>query len=138
MSLLNDIYTFLTSKGLVNGTTGWPCYIGYAPDDPPQDKVVTLYETGGFPADTILRENQRLTFQIRVRGSRRDYVNVREQWQSLFNALQDAEDTLLPGVVFIQAMHYGPLVYSDDKSRVNMTVNFLVMRQPSDTSLRAV
>jgi hypothetical protein len=80
-----------------------------------------------------------VTFQIRVRGSRRDYATVRQKWQDLFNALQDAPSgstgNLLSGVTFIQAMHYGPLVFTDDKSRVNMTVNFRVMRQPSDTAV---
>jgi hypothetical protein len=133
--LLDDIYAYLTDLGLVNGTTRWPCYEGYMTDD--QDQTVALYETGGFPADTLLRENQRVTFQIRVRGSRRDYATVRQKWQDLFNALQDAPTTTghLPGVVFIQAMHYGPLVFTDDKSRVNMTVNFRVMRQPSDIAV---
>jgi len=132
--ILDDVYVYLTNLGLVNGATSWPCYIGYMTDDAPQDQVVALYETGGYPADTLLRENQRVTFQVRVRGGRRDYDTVRAQWQELFNALQDAQSPDLPGVVFIQAMHYGPLVFSDDKSRVNMTANFRVMKQPSDVS----
>lgn len=128
------MYNYLTGTALVNGATGWPLFLGYMTDD--QDQTVALYETGGFPADTLLRENQRVTFQLRVRGARRDYQNVRQKWQDLFNALQDTDWAstglvYLPGVVFIQAMHYGPLVFTDDKGRVNMTVNFRVMRTPS-------
>lgn len=133
--LLDDIYNYLTAYGLVNGNTGWPCYEGYMPDD--QDLTVALYETGGYPADTILRENQRLTFQLRVRGSRRDYARVRQKWQDLFNALQDSLDPLLAGVCLLQAMHYGPLVFTDDKGRVNMTANFRVTRQPADIARTA-
>jgi len=135
MPLMEQIYAYLTSHNAVNGSTGWPCYIGYMPDD--QDQTVALYETGGFPADTLLRENQRVTFQMRVRGSRRDYANVRQKWQDIFNLLQDADQNVSPmliNVIFIQAMHYGPLVFSDDKSRVNMTVNYRVMRTPSNVA----
>jgi len=126
---LDDVYNYLTSYGYVNGNTGWPLYEGYMPDD--QDLTVAIYETGGYPADTLMRENQRITFQLRVRGSRRDYARVRQKWQDLFNALQDADDTLLQGVALCQAMHYGPLAFTDDKGRVNMTVNFRVTRQPA-------
>jgi hypothetical protein len=129
---LDDVYTYLTNGGYVNGATGWPLYEGYMPDD--QDLTVALYETGGYPADTILRENQRITFQLRVRGSRRDYARVRQKWQDLFNALQDANNPALNGVALMQAMHYGPLVFTDDKGRVNMTVNFRVTRQPATTT----
>jgi hypothetical protein len=132
---LDDVYNYLTSAGYVNGNTGWPCYEGYMPDD--QDLTVALYETGGYPADTLARENQRLTFQLRVRGSRRDYARVRQKWQDLFNALQDALDPLLTGIALMQAMHYGPLVFTDDKGRVNMTVNFRVTRQPGNIALAA-
>ena len=133
--LLDDIYNYLTAQGYVNGATGWPLYEGYMPDD--QDLTVALYETGGYPADTLLRENQRLTFQLRVRGSRRDYVRVRQKWQDLFNALQDSLDPLLTDIALLQAMHYGPLVFTDDKGRVNMTANFRVMRQPGNITRMA-
>jgi hypothetical protein len=127
--LMEEIYEYLTVLGLVNYQTGWPCYIGYMPDD--QDQTVSLYETGGYPAMELLRENQRVTFQLRVRGGRRDYVNVRNQWLALFNALQDTSQDevppFLPGVVYIQALHNGPLMFSDDKGRVNATANFRVM-----------
>jgi hypothetical protein len=136
MPLMEEIYSYLTNYNVVNGATNWPCYIGYMADD--QDQTVALYETGGFPADTLMRENQRVTFQMRVRGSRRDYPTVRQKWQDIFNLLQDAtqdeEPILLDGVIFIQAMHYGPLVFTDDKGRVNMTANFRVMRTPSDVT----
>jgi hypothetical protein len=98
-----------------------------------QDQTVALYETGGYPAMELLRENQRVTFQVRVRGARRDYATVRAQWEAIFNALQDAAETgiYLPGVAYVQAMHYGPLAFTDDKSRVNMTMNFRVFLTPS-------
>jgi hypothetical protein len=136
MPLMEEVYAYLTNYGAVNGATGWPCYIGYMTDD--QDQTVALYETGGYPADTLLRENQRETFQLRVRGSRRDYPNVRQKWQDLFNLLQDAsqdaDPLLLDGIIFIQAMHYGPLVFTDDKGRVNMTANWRCLRTPSDVA----
>jgi hypothetical protein len=128
-AIIEEVYDYLTFLGLVNYTSGWDCFVGFMPDD--QDQTIGLYETGGFPADTLLRENQRLTFQVHIRGARRDYGKVRNRWQMIFYALQDADSQtappLLPGVVFIQAMHYGPMTFTEEKGRVAMTMNFRAM-----------
>jgi hypothetical protein len=73
---------------------------------------------------------------FRVRGARRDYLDTHNKWKAIFNALQDSGNAEtgglhLPGVIYIQTVHYGPMVFTDDKSRVNMTGNFRAMLRPS-------
>lgn len=128
--LLDDLDAYLTAQGVIS--TGWTLCKAYLPDD--QDLVVALFETGGYPAQELRRENERVTFQLVVRASRLDYVTCRAKWQEAFDALQDAQEMtgssplLLPGVAYIQAMHYGPVSLTDDKGRPNLKSNFRVMR----------
>ena len=120
--LLDDIHDYLAAN--VGNSTGWLLFKSYMPDD--QDQCVAIFETGGMPADTMERENERVTFQVCVRGSRFDYVTVRQKWQDLFEALQDS----LPatGYILVQAMSYAPLVWNDPSGRINMSSNWRVTR----------
>ena len=121
--LLDNLYAYLGQQsGLV--TSDWPLYTGYFPDSP--DQCVGLFETGGMPADTLGRENERVTFQLRVRGNRFDYATVRRKWQDYFNALQDSQPAA--NVTYVQAAHMGPLEFGDPNGRVNFTANFIVMQ----------
>lgn len=124
--LITDIRDYLSANGY--GTTDWPIYCSFFPDD--QDQMIGIFETGGFPADTLGRENERLTFQVRVRAGRLDYASCFNAWKDLFDLLQDASETggYLVGYTYIQAMHYGPLVFNDDRGRTNMTANFKVLK----------
>jgi hypothetical protein len=130
--LLDNIRDYLTAKGLVGGATGWPCYIGYCPDD--QAQVVAVFSTGGYSADTLGRENLKLTFQTRVRAGRLDYATAYAKWQAIFDALQDAKAGLvgspdpLVGYAYIQAMQQGPLQFNDANGRPNLTSNWRVMK----------
>lgn len=132
MTLLLDlIRDHLIAQGIAGNLTGWPIYEGIFPDD--QDQMIGVFETGGEPADTMLRENRRVTFQSRVRAARLDYATARDKWDEIFNALQDANQIpgsplLLGGIIFIQAMQVAPLHFNDNKGRPNMTCNWRVMR----------
>jgi hypothetical protein len=130
---LDSVRDYLISLGVVGGVTGWPCYIGLFPDD--QDRCVGIFPTGGYPADTLARENERLTFQTRVRAGRFDFPIAFAKWEEIFNALQDAQEGSWPtspdpleGFVFVQAMQQGPLQFNDSNGRVNMTSNWRVLR----------
>ena len=127
--LLDNIYDYLVAKGAVDA--GWALYLSYLPDD--TDQVIGLFETGGFPADTMMRENERVTFQVRVRTSRLDYQVGRAKWKQIFDLLQDAQASagsphLLTGITFIQALHFGPLTFLDDKGRNNFSSNWKVLQ----------
>lgn len=132
--LLDEIRDYLIAQGVAGGLTGWPIYEGYFPDE--SDQMVGLFETGGYPADTLERENLRLTFQIRVRAARFDYATARNQIEALFNQLQDASQSagspvLLSGIIYIQAMQVAPLFFNDDRGRPNFTQNYNVLRLKS-------
>jgi len=122
MALLEDIKAYLVAHGAVS--IDWPLYIGMFPDD--QDQVMALFQTGGLPFDTINRENERPTFQFRVRGKRMDYPVVLAKWQLVFDLLQDSVPT--SAYAFVQATHTGPMEFNDEKNRPNFTSNWQVMR----------
>lgn len=127
--LLDLIAEFLVQMGATS--TLWPVWKSDLPDE--QDQGIALFETGGYPADTLGRENEDVTFQVRVRGTRKDYQTARFKWQEVYDLLQDAQQTagspvLLPGVTFIQAMHAGPLGWPDAKGRPNLVANFRCKR----------
>jgi hypothetical protein len=127
--ILDDIVAYLTDQGLVSPQ--YPCYSGYIPDD--QDQMMAVFETGGMPPTELgigdsPRPNERVTFQVRVRGSRLNYAVTRQQWLAVFNALQDSVLGNPNVYVYIQAKHTGPVVFNDDRGRTNMISNFNVMK----------
>lgn len=121
--LLDDIRAYLVSLN-IGGDTNWPIFEGYFPDDSTQQ--IGLFETGGMPADTLGRENERVTFQVRIRAGRLEYMAARNKWKDVFNALQDSVPAL--GYATVQAMQQGPMIFTDDRGRVNCTTNFRVMK----------
>lgn len=129
--LLDDIEDFLIAQGGVGALIGWPLYKGYMPDDTAQ--TVGIFETGGYPADTMGRENRPVTFMLRVRGEKFGYAVAHAKWEELFDLLQDANDTggsprLLAGYAYIQAMQVGPQFRNDANLRPNFSTNFKVLR----------
>jgi hypothetical protein len=128
--ILNDIASYLTDLGLVSPS--YPIYQGYIPDD--QDQMMAVFETGGMPPTelgigTDPRPNERVTFQFRVRGSRLNYAVTRAQWLACFNALQDSVLANPDVYAYIQAKHYGPIVFNDDRGRSNFISNFNCMKR---------
>ena len=126
---LDDIKTYLDAMGV--SSVSWPIKIGFLPDD--TDQCIALFPTGGYPADTLGRENSRPTFQLRVRAGRFDFPTAYAKWQECFDLLQDAQHTsgspaLLVGFAYIQAMQTEPLEQPDDKLRPNFINNFRVLK----------
>ena len=69
MALLNDVRARLVALSLVEGGTGWSCYIDRSPDT--QDQVVVLEDTGGFP-DAHKGQHRYPTFKLSVRAAKHD------------------------------------------------------------------
>ena len=127
--LLDDIGAYLQGVGLVS--TGWTLSLGDIPDTP--DQVISVFETGGWPFDTMNREQDKVSFQLRVRGARNDYTTPRAKWQACFDALQDADQynqpVYLGGYFIIQSMHSGPEPPQfDTEGRKNFIANFKVYK----------
>jgi hypothetical protein len=131
--LLDEIRTYLIAQGVV-GSTAWPIYEGQMVDD--QNQMVAIFETGGFPSDTLGRENLRATFQVRIRCNAFEYAVGRNKCDDILATLQDAQQTsgspvLLSGFVYIQALSEAPSFFGDDGGRCNFTLNFRVLRRKS-------
>lgn len=130
MALLEDIRFKLQVDNVFDGST-WKCYLGYMPDE--QNQVIGIFESGGLPSNTLNRENTLPSFQVRIRASQQDYVVCRNKWQAVYNSLQDASESngspeTLVGYYLIQALASAPLVWTDELQRVNMSVNFRVIK----------
>lgn len=124
--LLDDVRAYLVAHGVVS--TGWQLFSGYLPDD--QDQCIAISFSGGYPADTLGRENARPTFQLRVRAGRLDLATAYAKWEECFNFLQDAQagSGLLTGYAYIQALSTAPMAFTDAKGRHNLTTHFKVMK----------
>ncbi len=126
---LDGIKEYLDVHGASSGS--WPIYIGFLPDD--SDQGIALFPTGGYPADTLGRENSRPTFQIRVRAAKFEFDTGYAKWKECFDLLQDAQRTtgspaLLVGFIYIQAVQTEPMEQVDDKARPNFLNNYRVMK----------
>lgn len=124
--ILDKLKAYLDAMGATSLL--WPCYEGYLPDT--MDQVIAVFETGGYPPDTLERDTETITIQLRVRGAKLDYAVVRAKWLECFNLLEDANamvsPSLLTGVVFIQAMQFGANCFFDENGRPNFITNFRV------------
>lgn len=123
--LLDIIRSTLISAGVVEGSTGFKCFVGYAPDD--QDQIVGLMPTGGGEQETHGGENVNGTFQAKIRTGQFAFVACEAKWRAVFNALQDA-NLSASGIYLIQAMNTEPLMWVDEKNRYCASVNFRVIR----------
>ncbi len=125
MTLLDIIRNKLIAASVVEGSTGFKIFIGYAPDD--QDDIVALTTTGGWAQDTHDSANVLESFQAKIRGNKFDYVACESKWRDVFNVLQDA-DMSADGIHYIQALATGPLAWIDPNHRHCMSINFKVVR----------
>lgn len=116
MGLLETVRTALTTAAVV--TSGWPCYIGYAPDD--GGRYISLFLTGGFPQDTHQRNNRLPTFQLAVRAGQFEHAECEAKMQAAWAAL---ENQSLSGVRLIHAMSE-PLQWNDAQNRTVLSLNF--------------
>jgi hypothetical protein len=130
--MLEDVAEFLIAMGV--SSAAWPVWQGTLEDD--IDQAISLFETPGWPPDTLGQENESVGLQLRVRGEKKNYAVTRQKWLDCFNALQEARQTngspiLLPGFYFIKAQHFGPLMFYDDKGRPNFCTNYRVFKARS-------
>jgi hypothetical protein len=135
-SLLDQIADHLISSGIVvyPGEVGWPIYKGMFPPTP--DKVVSVFETPGDPPDIIQDSPETAYdypgFQIRIRGERYAYDEMRAKMQDIFEALHESEPAVSssePVFIYIYAVSSGPLpMGSDESERPELSWNFKTMR----------
>lgn len=127
--LLDEIGAQLSGLGLVGGASGWTLAKGYVPPDP--DHVVTLFETPGQPPEAAV-DMDHVGFQVRVRGSVKEYDVARAQLESIYAALHKLTGTL-SGTYYVSILaSSGPLPLGEDQSeRPEIVQNYLCQRSRS-------
>jgi hypothetical protein len=126
MSILDDLKSQLATDGVVDGATGWGCYLGGQPETP--DKTITIYETGGDgePDQFSGTEHTYPTFQVRGRGAAFGYEALRTKMQDVFNSLNNVD---ISGYVYVYPVDSGPIALGyDGNNRPQLVWNFKVMK----------
>ena len=130
---LEDIRNKLIADGLVEGATGWKCYLSFLPDNKniTGDKVVVIYETGSDRPETKdLIEYDYPNFMIHVRGTERDYATVRAKGEEIYIGLHKAA---IVNFVYFYSINSSPNVLIDNTSRYILTYGFRSMRLRSSS-----
>lgn len=120
--LLDDVEATLAAASLP--PDGWTLYKGILPPSP--DRVVALFETGGYPPQTA-SDFPVVTFQVRVRGAAYGYAAARQVVEDVLAALHGAQPS---GYVYVYAMQSAPalLGYDTQDNRPELAINFRAMR----------
>ena len=123
----DDLARWLGTQGI--GVFGQDISVGMEPASPIE--VVTLYDTGGEPPDTVELDLFRSTIQVRVRS---------KNYAVAYNRHEQIRDTLiLPGridtgsSVFVEIDMTSDIasIGRDDNDRYLMTANYRVIRERS-------
>jgi len=128
--LLDEIGTRLTGQGVAStaSTASWFLAKGFLPPTP--DKVIALFETGGFPNDgheSALID--RPTFQVRVRGDAFGYSTARTKSAAARTALEIGNASL-SGRYYVHVVAQGEPVSlgQDENNRPSVVMNFTALR----------
>lgn len=131
--LLDEVGAFLTTQGLVGGSTGWQLFEGFVPATP--DQVVVLLDApSGEPREYayLLR---RPHFQVFVRGMPRTdgdgYTTAKTQHEAILAALDGLVGQTLSGVLYPYIWAIGGLsgVVWDVNQRPEFRQNYRCARE---------
>jgi len=116
MSIAEDIGTYLTNQGEVEGGTGWTLQYEFMPDSP--DAVILITGTGGpAPSPWSGVDEYYPTFQIRGRGD--TPATTKNKLKSIYDALHKQINLTIDSTTYkyIVAMQSAPLFLGQDASR---------------------
>ena len=132
MSLTTDITAYLTSQGVIDGTT-WKSYVGDAQKTKDaHDRMVIITLSPGDGPDTHDDSNRLPGFKVRIRGRQHNHDEALTKWQAMYDALQDGEtainaDAGVSGTYnLVHSDQSAPIQFPDGKDRPNMTCDFRV------------
>ena len=117
--LIRDIALLLQSEGI--GTLGADISLADRPDQP--DDVITIYDTGGFPAELELPDLRR-TAQISVRG--KSYQAAHSRIWQIYKLLDRPEERLITAngrKMIARAMQPPTFIDRDASNRVLFVFN---------------
>jgi len=128
-----DLLDLLDNAGVgtPGASSGWGLFIGEEPAEP--DQAITLYDTsGGEPNAKWLLDEPHV--QCRIRGARHDYPGAHSKAQEVMDTLLGLPQQTQGGTVYvgIWALNSPFFLESDDNRRAIFTVNFRIVREPSD------
>lgn len=130
VALLDEIAARLKTQGVgtTASTASWFVAKGFLPPTP--DRVIALFETGGFPNDP--HESaliDRPTFQVRVRGNAYGYSTARTKIGAARTALEVGNSTLSGRrYIHIVAQSEPVSLGQDENNRPSLVVNFTALR----------
>jgi len=128
--LLDAVGTMLSTVASTGTTSTYRLFKTFMPDTP--DKVMVLYETGGFPPDSIQHGLDQPTFSVHVRGT---YSTAREKLNEAFNLLHQINRSTAGGSTekFISIVAVGDALSlgRDTKNRPVISQNFRALRERS-------
>lgn len=121
-----DVKDMITQSAGV-GTFGVGVFISVEPPTP--DLCVTIYDTGGYPADLAV-DIYNPTIQVRVRGAVGGYQAAYQKALAVLTLLHGVHNETWNGTryILIRAMSDILNVGEDDKGRPILTINFQLMR----------
>jgi hypothetical protein len=140
MSLVDDVQSYLTAQGIAGGSTPWPCFRRYMPDDTAQCVVVT--EDGGFepefPTDSGIGDSaeEEPAVQVRVRGARRDGDGPFGKMREIKEALHGKRFVTMGSNVYRRVRAQSGILFigQDEKERPEFTLSFRAARDVVLTS----
>ncbi len=121
--LIRDIALLLQSEGI--GTLGTDIFLAYRPDEP--DEVISIYDTGGYPAELELPDLRR-TVQILVRG--KSYATTHSRIWQIYKLLDRPGERLILAngrKMIARAMQPPTLLDRDAVNRVLFVFNLTII-----------
>ncbi len=130
MSTTEDVRETLVNAGVVEGATGWKCFIGFLPTSP--DKCIVIYETGGqIPEDRFTQRY--FSIQVRGRGAFKGLEDLRAKMEQVYQTLHTGDidnPVTSPDNLYVlcNAIQSAPLALGEDENkRPGLTLNFRII-----------
>lgn len=133
----DDIATYLNSAGIatIGASSGWSLSVSFEPNTP--DTSVAIYDIGGLQPDAkwLIDWPQ---IQVRVRGGVNGYASAWAKAQQIKDALLGLAQVSIGGTLYVGIMIFGDInfIMYDEPNRPILTINFQIIREPSDETNR--
>ena len=112
MSLLTDIRDHLVTNSIVEGATGWECYISYLPPD--IDQVISIMDLGSDdPDNTESTKYDMVMCRLVMRSAAFEYDTLQTKFESVFTTLHDST---ISGYTFVFAINVTPIPIGYDQN----------------------
>lgn len=133
----HDLRDLLVTGGIGStaSESSWGIYRGKEPLSP--DTTITLYDYGG-PVNPKWRQDE-VRVQARIRGNKNGYDEAWQKAKDVSKCLVGIPKQTINGTVYVGIWVVSDVTFSryDDNDRPIFTVNFRVIREPTDDDHRS-